>query len=146
MPRQSMQDLLREVDEAAETAPPPALPTAPERAAASPPPAAAVQPQQTPARRGGQQGRRPQPRAQPPEVTESQTPKWMTLERKELRLRGDQVDELTRLRRTLNRRRNGDGERITDNTLIRVAVDLLLSRSGKLRGITEDELRKSVTP
>ena len=62
-------------------------------------------------------------------LTESQTPKWQRLERKELRLRGDQLDELARLRRTLNRQRGGEGERITENTLIRVAVDLLLARA-----------------
>ena len=84
-------------------------------------------------------------------VTESQTPgdsqepKWRRLERKELRLRADQLDELARLRRALNRQRGGEGERITENTLIRVAVDMLLGQAGKLRGSTEDELRKSVT-
>jgi hypothetical protein len=78
-------------------------------------------------------------------VTESQTPKWQRLERKELRLRADQLDELARLRRALNRQRGGEGERITENTLIRVAVDMLLSQAGKLRGSTEDELRNSVT-
>jgi hypothetical protein len=78
-------------------------------------------------------------------VTESQTPKWQRLERKELRLRADQLDELARIRRALNRQRGGEGERITENTLIRVAVDLLLNRAGRLRGTTEDELRKSVT-
>src|SRR5256884_6887716 len=78
-------------------------------------------------------------------VTESQIPKWQRLERKELRLRADQLDELARIRRTLNRQRGGEGERITENTLIRVAVDMLLGRAGKLRGTTEDELRKSVT-
>jgi hypothetical protein len=49
------------------------------------------------------------------------------------------------IRRALNRQRGGEGERITENTLIRVAVDMLLGRAGKLRGTTEDELRKSVT-
>ena len=78
-------------------------------------------------------------------VTESQIPKWQRLERKELRLRADQLDELARIRRTLNRQRGGEGERITENTLIRVAVDMLLGRAGKLRGTTEDELRKSAT-
>jgi hypothetical protein len=60
-------------------------------------------------------------------------------------LRADQLDELARLRRALNRQRRGEGERITENTLIRVAVDMLLGRADKLRGTTEDELRKSVT-
>lgn len=72
------------------------------------------------------------------------------LERKEARLREDQVEELNRLARQLAkqaRKRRPSGarpERITDNTLIRVAVDLLLSQSGRLRGTTEIELRKSV--
>jgi hypothetical protein len=78
-------------------------------------------------------------------LTESQTPKWQRLERKELRLRADQLDELARLRRALNRQRGGEGERITENTLIRVAVDLLLKQAAALRGSTEDELRNSVT-
>ena len=78
-------------------------------------------------------------------VTESQSPKWQRLERKELRLRADQLDELARLRRALNRRRGGEGERITENTLIRVAVDLLLKQADALQGSTEDELRNSVT-
>lgn len=72
------------------------------------------------------------------------------LERKEARFREDQVEELNRLARQLAkqaRQRRPSGtkpERITDNTLIRVAVDLLLSQSGRLRGTTEIELRKSV--
>ncbi len=39
----------------------------------------------------------------------------------------DQLDELTRLRRALNWQRGGEGKRITENTLIRVAVDMLLA-------------------
>ena len=137
MPRQSVADLLGEVDQA-----PAVLPArlAPAEAA----PAAAAE--------------KPEPRRSAPRhvargprdtgtagVTESQVPKWQRLERKELRLRADQLDELARIRRTLNRQRGGEGERITENTLIRVAVDMLLGRAGKLRGTTEDELRKSVT-
>jgi hypothetical protein len=137
MPRQSVADLLGEVDQA-----PAVLPArlAPAEAA---PAAAAEKPEP----------RRPAPRrvARGPRdtgaagVTESQVPKWQRLERKELRLRADQLDELARIRRALNRQRGGEGERITENTLIRVAVDMLLGRAGKLRGTTEDELRKSVT-
>ena len=44
----------------------------------------------------------------------------------------------------LNRTRGGAGERITTNTLIRVAVALLLSRSQDLAGTTEEELRRSL--
>ena len=54
------------------------------------------------------------------------------------------VNRIT-FRLALNRQRGGEGERITENTLIRVAVDVLLGRAGRLRGTTEDELRKSVT-
>jgi len=137
MPRQSVADLLGEVNQA-----PTVLPPRPAPAEAAP--AAAVEKPEP---------RRPAPRrvARGPRdagtagVTESQIPKWQRLERKELRLRADQLDELARIRRTLNRQRGGEGERITENTLIRVAVDMLLGRAGKLHGTTEDELRKSVT-
>ena len=137
MPRQSVADLLGGVDQA------PAV-LRPRPAPAEAAPAAAV---------GKPEPRRPAPRRVAPGsrdagtagVTESQIPKWQRLERKELRLRADQLDELARIRRTLNRQRGGEGERITENTLIRVAVDMLLGRAGKLRGTTEDELRKSVT-
>jgi hypothetical protein len=137
MPRQSVADLLGEVDQAPAVLPPRLAP------AEAAPAAAAEKPEP----------RRPAPRhvARVPRdagtagVTESRIPKWQRLERKELRLRADQLDELARIRRTLNRQRGGEGERITENTLIRVAVDMLLGRAGKLRGTTEDELRKSVT-
>jgi hypothetical protein len=139
MPRQSVADLLGEVDQA-----PAVLRPGPAPAEAAP--AAAVAAEKP-------EPRQPAPRrvARGPRdagttgVTESQIPKWQRLERKELRLRADQLDELARIRRTLNRQRGGEGERITENTLIRVAVDMLLGRAGKLRGTTEDELRNSVT-
>lgn len=66
------------------------------------------------------------------------------LERKETRLRADQYSRLTELSRELNRQRQGQGERITENTLIRVAIDLLLARSIDLAGATEAELRNSL--
>jgi len=72
-------------------------------------------------------------------------PKYLSLERKDLRVRRDQADDLTALTRQLNRARGGDGERITDNTLIRVAIDGLLRNSASLRGTTEEELLRSVT-
>ena len=72
-------------------------------------------------------------------------PRYLQLERKELRLRVDQADELARLTRRLNRARRGTGERLTDNTLIRVAVDSLLERADQLDGTTEAELRKSLS-
>ncbi|RTI15769.1 ATPase [Thermus scotoductus] len=53
-------------------------------------------------------------------------PPYLTYVRKECRLRPDQLDALTALARRLNRERRGKGERITENTLIRWAVDMLL--------------------
>jgi hypothetical protein len=141
MPRQSVADLLGEVDQEVPTAIPAALPPHPPERTVTAPPETPVRTRQTP-------GPRPPRRARATStagVTDSQTPKWQRLERKELRLRADQLDELARLRRALNRQRRGEGERITENTLIRVAVDMLLGRADRLRGTTEDELRKSVT-
>lgn len=145
MPRQSVADLLGEVDQAPAAAPL-ALPPKPEAEAARQP-VPLTSPSRSPesVRHRQEHGRRRTRGSGTAGVTESQIPKWQRLERKELRLRADQLDELARIRRTLNRRRGGEGERITENTLIRVAVDMLLGRAGKLRGTTEDELRKSVT-
>ena len=137
MPRQSVADLLGEVDQA-----PPVLRPRPAPAEAAPAAAVEKPEPRKPAPRRVARGPRDAGTAG---VTESQIPKWQRLERKELRLRADQLDELARIRRTLNRQRGGEGERITENTLIRVAVDMLLGRAGKLRGTTEGELRKSVT-
>lgn len=71
-------------------------------------------------------------------------PKYQTLDRKETRLRADQLEALNTITKGLNRKRRGKGERLTDNTLIRVAVDLLLSRADELQGTTEEELRQSL--
>jgi hypothetical protein len=141
MPRQSVADLLSEVADETPAAPPavPAHPPVP-----VPVPAAVAPPERRTRPRPSSQPRRTRA-AGTSGLTESQTPKWMRLERKELRLRADQLDELARLRRGLNRQRGGEGERITENTLIRVAVDLLLARARELHGLTEEELRKSVT-
>ncbi len=73
-------------------------------------------------------------------------PRYLELDRKELRIRGDQGDDLTVLTRQLNRARKGDGERITDNTLIRVAIDLLLRDGANLQGTTEADLLRSALP
>ena len=69
---------------------------------------------------------------------------YLEFERKETRLRADQYGELTAESRRLNRLRKGEGDRLTENTLIRVAVDLLLSKRTELAGVNEEELRKSV--
>ncbi|MGU3643847.1 hypothetical protein ACLBXX_02695 [Microbacterium sp. C23T] len=72
--------------------------------------------------------------------------KYEQLTRKETLLRDDQLPALTALARVLMGRRRRKVERITENTLIRVAIDLLLVHTDELRGSTEDELRTSVTP
>lgn len=66
-------------------------------------------------------------------------------ERKEARLRQDQLDNLEALAKRIKRAKSPGGERITDNTLIRVAVDLLLAHQAELHGSTEEELRRSVS-
>ena len=71
-------------------------------------------------------------------------PKYLRLERKELLIWPDQITNLSVLARVLNRNRGGAGERITTNTLIRVAASLLLSRAQDLAGTTEEELRRSL--
>ena len=64
--------------------------------------------------------------------------------RKETRLRGDQQNRLTLEARRLNRAKKNQDARITENSLIRVAIDLLLARIGAAAGDDEDELRKSM--
>lgn len=83
------------------------------------------------------------------EAPVSGLPRYLQLIRKEARVRQDQADRLAHEVRRLNqaRRTRGGmvGERITDNTLIRVAVDLLLEHPERLHGVTEQELRRSVS-
>jgi hypothetical protein len=73
-------------------------------------------------------------------------PKYLRLVRHDLRARTDQLEEIATLRRrVLAARAPGERrERITDNTLIRVAIDLLLAHGDELTGATEDQLRESV--
>jgi hypothetical protein len=63
--------------------------------------------------------------------------------RKEARFRLDQLERLTALQRQLNRSRKG-GRRITENTLIRVAVDYLLLLENDLSGASEEDLMASL--
>ncbi|MEU8437481.1 hypothetical protein AB0F18_32195 [Streptomyces sp. NPDC029216] len=60
-------------------------------------------------------------------------------------MRRDQLRALAALRRRVAHSRKERAEIITDNTLIRVAVDLLLRHADKLSGDTEEQLLKSVT-
>ncbi len=71
--------------------------------------------------------------------------KYARLTRKETRVREDQYVALTQLARALMRRRTDRQERITENTLVRVAIDLLLANADQLVGDSEDELLRSVT-
>lgn len=75
-------------------------------------------------------------------------PRWTTLERRDVRLRVDQLEALAALRRDIMRNRRTRLERITDATLIRIAVDLLLSDDNRRHmpgsGDTEEELREFV--
>jgi hypothetical protein len=70
-------------------------------------------------------------------------PRYLAFTRKDTRLRDDQLDALSSLARRLQKQA-GPEERITDNTLIRVAVDLLLSRADELSGSTEAQIRTRV--
>ncbi len=87
----------------------------------------------------------PEPPADPRTSEPEPGPRYLQMERKEARIRLDQADALAQLTRRLNRARSGGGERITYNTLIRVAVDVLLARSDRLVGTTEREPRESLT-
>ena len=80
------------------------------------------------------------------DASERGSPKFARLTRKDARVREDQYAALSVLARTLMRRRTVKNERITENTLIRVAIDLLLAHQDVLRGSTENERRNSVTP
>lgn len=72
-------------------------------------------------------------------------PLYLRLTRKEARLREDQIDGLAKVARRLTRAKGGSGtERLTENTLLRVAVDLLLAHADALEGVTESQLRASV--
>jgi len=77
-------------------------------------------------------------------IINAQRPLYRRLARKEARLREDQFIALSRLVRVLARRRTArNGPRLTENTLIRVAIDLLLTRANQLTGNNEDEIRAS---
>lgn len=77
-------------------------------------------------------------------TTATRPPLYRRLARKEARLREDQFIALSRLVRILARRRTTrSGPRLTENTLIRVAIDLLLTRADQLAGDNEDQIRAS---
>lgn len=77
-------------------------------------------------------------------VVPASVPLYLSYQRKETRLRDDQQNGLTLLARRLTRAKGSGGERISDDTLIRIAVDLLLARSADLDGANEQALRHSI--
>lgn len=70
----------------------------------------------------------------------------MHLQRKEFRMHPHQADDLKILTMRVNRTGSRDPEeRVTDNTLIRLGLALLLEKHrDELRGSNEDELRASL--
>ncbi len=84
-------------------------------------------------------------KAAAPEPQPDRLPLYLELTRKEARFRQDQLNALTTLTRQINRRRGNTGDRITDNTLIRVAVDMLLHVADSLTGVTETDLLEAMT-
>lgn len=63
---------------------------------------------------------------------------------KYVQLRGDQQIELDVVARELQVARTHKGERLTANTVIRVAVDVILAHRERLVGDTEEELRTNL--
>ena len=72
-------------------------------------------------------------------------PAYLRYVRKETRLRDDQQNQLTLQARRLNRAKKNHGARITENSLIRVAVDLMLAKIERASGDDEDSIRKSMS-
>jgi hypothetical protein len=71
-------------------------------------------------------------------------PAYLGFERKETRLRLDQLTALTEHARRLNKVKGAGRTRITENTLIRIAVDLLLADIDRADGTTEERIRRSL--
>lgn len=127
MPRANLSDLLGKVDGPAATTSNPESTVVAESAAPKP---AAAAPKSLSKPRSA-------PRATP-------EPLYLRLVRKEARLREEQYAALTQHARRLSRARRGQGARITENTLIRIAVDLLLERIDRAAGADESELLASL--
>ena len=128
MPRANLSDLLGKVDDkAAEPTPQPAPNVVVATAAAKP---VADVPKSL-----------PKPK---PALRVTAEPLYLRLVRKEARLREEQYAALTQHARRLSRARRGQGARITENTLIRIAVDLLLERIDRAAGADEYELLGSL--
>lgn len=79
-----------------------------------------------------------------PTSEDQNLPKYLTLEPKTVRVRGDQLKQLTDLRREVAKVRTDKTERLTDNTFVRIALDFLFAHADSLAGNTEEELRASL--
>lgn len=134
MARQSLGDLLGKVEE---PTPPKAPAPAPE-AVVAPAPLAEPTVERVPVTRPARPKTLPAPRAV------DELPTYLKLVRKETRLREDQQNQLTLQARRLNRAKAAGTPRITDNTLIRIAVDLLLERVETARGDDESAILASI--
>jgi hypothetical protein len=135
MARQSLGDLLGNLDEkpaaavvAAEAGEPELVQAA--QPVAAPPKSAAAQP--------------PRPTPSPASRKASELPTYLRLVRKETRLREDQQNQLTLEARRLNRAKTVGTPRITDNTLIRIAIDMLLDRVSRASGDDEASILRSL--
>lgn len=79
----------------------------------------------------------------PPRATPAEAG-YLDFVRKDTRLREDQLEALTVQARRLNRAKRNTGVRITENTLIRLGIDLLLSRIERAKGDDEAALLRSL--
>ncbi|MFD9966162.1 hypothetical protein [Amycolatopsis sp. NPDC058986] len=71
-------------------------------------------------------------------------PKTAAMTRRDFGLWPDQVTDLLDLRGQVARQRTTKAERITDATLVRIAVDLLMSVRDELHGDTEEEIATGI--
>lgn len=71
-------------------------------------------------------------------------PKYLRLDTKDVRFWPGQRTDLEMLVQELNRQRRRQGERITVNTLVRLAAAWIVEHGDQLQGITEEELAESL--
>ena len=135
MARQSLGDLLGNLDEKPPATTVPAELIEPE----IPRPA---QPVAAPPRTSV--SRAPRPASTPAAPKPVELPSYLRLVRKETRLREDQQNQLTLEARRLNRAKAAGTPRITDNTLIRIAIDLLMDRVARASGDDEASILRSL--
>lgn len=88
--------------------------------------------------------RRSQRRGEAEAAAQTSEPSYLHFVRKDTRLREDQLERLTKESRRLNRAKRNPGIRITDNTLIRIAVELLLARVENASGDDEPAILRSL--